>query len=164
MDPLNRWLSLLANVGVIAGIVFLAVEIRQNNVLMTASAYQARSNDLMQMSAMVAESEVLSSALTKSRLNLCDADRFSLDGLSGQERTVLRQYLAAQLFRLQNLDQQYQHGLLDDEYHQGAVLGTIQLYMPIWRSAGLPQSRLGQQILDAHPGKARNFLRNEHAG
>lgn len=30
MDKLNRWLTLLANVGVIAGIVFLGIEIRQN--------------------------------------------------------------------------------------------------------------------------------------
>jgi len=29
-EELDRWLSLLANVGVIAGIVFLAIEIRQN--------------------------------------------------------------------------------------------------------------------------------------
>lgn len=30
MDKLNQWLTLLANVGVIAGIVFLGIEIRQN--------------------------------------------------------------------------------------------------------------------------------------
>ena len=30
MNKLNQWLTLLANIGVIAGIVFLGVEIRQN--------------------------------------------------------------------------------------------------------------------------------------
>lgn len=30
-DKLTKWLTLLANVGVIAGIVFLAIEIRQNS-------------------------------------------------------------------------------------------------------------------------------------
>ncbi len=35
-EALNRWLTLTANVGVIAGIVFLAVEIRQNTDMMRA--------------------------------------------------------------------------------------------------------------------------------
>ena len=30
MEKLNQWLTLLANVGVLVGIVFLAIEIRQN--------------------------------------------------------------------------------------------------------------------------------------
>lgn len=43
LDNINRWLALLANVGVIAGIVFLAVEIQQNNELLLAqTAYNSR--------------------------------------------------------------------------------------------------------------------------
>jgi len=38
LDDLNRWLTLGANIGVIAGIVFLAVELRQNNELLAADA------------------------------------------------------------------------------------------------------------------------------
>ncbi len=34
MDKLNNWLTLLANFGVIAGIVFLAIEIQQNTEMM----------------------------------------------------------------------------------------------------------------------------------
>ena len=34
LDRLNRWLTLLANFGVVAGIIFLAVEVRQNQVLL----------------------------------------------------------------------------------------------------------------------------------
>ena len=30
-DKLNRWLTLVANLAVVAGIIFLAMEIRQNN-------------------------------------------------------------------------------------------------------------------------------------
>ena len=36
IDKLNRWLMLAANIGVIAGILFLAVELQQNNELMAA--------------------------------------------------------------------------------------------------------------------------------
>ena len=37
-DRLNRWLTLGANVGVIAGIVFLAFELRQNNDLLESES------------------------------------------------------------------------------------------------------------------------------
>ena len=37
-DKLNKWLSLGANIGVLAGIVFLAVELRQNNEILEAQA------------------------------------------------------------------------------------------------------------------------------
>jgi hypothetical protein len=37
-ESLNRWLVLGANLGVIAGIMFLAIELRQNNELLAADA------------------------------------------------------------------------------------------------------------------------------
>ncbi len=43
-DRLNRWLTLAANVGVIAGILFLAIELRQNNELLTLEANYAQFN------------------------------------------------------------------------------------------------------------------------
>jgi hypothetical protein len=38
VDRVNRWLTVVANVGVIAGILFLALEVRQNNELLEADA------------------------------------------------------------------------------------------------------------------------------
>ena len=40
-DKLNKWLSLSANVGVLVGIVFLAVEIRQNSKAQIRSTTRA---------------------------------------------------------------------------------------------------------------------------
>ena len=40
LDQLNKWLTLAANIGVIAGIVFLAIEIRQNTQSLQVNAYQ----------------------------------------------------------------------------------------------------------------------------
>ena len=40
----NRWITLVANVGVLAGIVFLAFEIRQNNELLSVQASYAQFN------------------------------------------------------------------------------------------------------------------------
>ena len=37
LDNLNKWLTLLANFGVIAGVIFLAVEVRQNQITLEES-------------------------------------------------------------------------------------------------------------------------------
>ena len=42
MDSVNKWLTLAANFGVIAGILFLAIELNQNNELLEAEAREAR--------------------------------------------------------------------------------------------------------------------------
>ena len=36
MDRLNQWLTLIANVGVLAGVLFLAIEVRNSTVAITA--------------------------------------------------------------------------------------------------------------------------------
>ena len=44
LDTLNKWLTLLANIGVIAGIIFLIIEINQNSLetrLQTESSFQS---------------------------------------------------------------------------------------------------------------------------
>ena len=41
LDHINRWLALFANAGVIAGIIFLALELRQNNELLELEAARA---------------------------------------------------------------------------------------------------------------------------
>jgi len=43
-ETLNRWFSLVANIGVIAGIVFLGIEVQQNSALMRIQIQQARAD------------------------------------------------------------------------------------------------------------------------
>ena len=40
MEKLNQWMTLVANVGVVAGIVFLAFEISQNTEQMMSTSIQ----------------------------------------------------------------------------------------------------------------------------
>lgn len=42
LDDINKWLMLAANIGVIAGILFLGIEIQQNNELMESQTRLAR--------------------------------------------------------------------------------------------------------------------------
>ena len=44
---INHWLTLAANLGVIAGLVFLAIEIRQNTNIAKAEAYRQNIQDIV---------------------------------------------------------------------------------------------------------------------
>lgn len=46
MDKINQWLTLVANLGVIAGLAFLAFEVRQNTNIAKASAYRENAQDI----------------------------------------------------------------------------------------------------------------------
>ena len=46
MDWLNRWLTLLANVGVVVGLVFVVFEIRQNTDIARMQAYRDNTREL----------------------------------------------------------------------------------------------------------------------
>ena len=148
MNKLNQWLTLLANIGVALGIVFLVVQIRQNNTLMKATAFQDRSSDLIQIAAMVAESEALANALAKLDLpnSICDAQAAPLDTLSDAELTLFKQYLMAQIFRLQNLQEQYRHGLIRPEHHKASVRAVAR-YLPWMERLQLPEAAIGRRIL-----------------
>jgi hypothetical protein len=46
LDKTNQWLTFIANLGVIAGLVFLGYEIRQNTNIAKASAYRENVQDI----------------------------------------------------------------------------------------------------------------------
>lgn len=49
MDKLNQWLSLLANLGVFVGLIFLIVELNQSNRIAIYSAESARRTQFLDM-------------------------------------------------------------------------------------------------------------------
>jgi hypothetical protein len=87
LDSLNRWLMLVANVGVMAGVVFLAVEIGQNQAALDLSnqisildaraleiqQYNDFNNSISQSREMA---EIWSTGLAGEELDSIDAQRF----------------------------------------------------------------------------------------
>lgn len=63
---LAQTITILANVGVIAGIVFLGVELRQNNALMNAAAREARNQRIFNYTEQVYSVPGLAEAIQKS--------------------------------------------------------------------------------------------------
>ena len=125
-----HWLSILANIGVIAGIVFLGIEIRQTNRAVTGAAYQARSLAVMQRQDMLAESEYLSPIVLKLRT-------VGYDALSAQEKTRLHSTFIGAMFRLDGTFYQCQLHLLDSSYCDGVFRGEMSLWVPRWRDSGV---------------------------
>ena len=60
MEKLNHWLTLLANIGVIAGIIFLAVEINQNTDMMRAQTRSAVTGSIITLLQMERDPHVMS--------------------------------------------------------------------------------------------------------
>ena len=77
---IGQTLTILANVGVIAGILFLAVELRQNNDLMTDEAERARAESRRESWALLADNGELAAIMVKERAGeqLTAAEEFQL--------------------------------------------------------------------------------------
>lgn len=76
----GKTVSILANVGVIASIVFLGVELRQNNELMEAEARAARNARLGEIPQIVSTDEGLADVLLRARsgATLTESEEFQV--------------------------------------------------------------------------------------
>ncbi len=65
MDKLNKWLNLFANLGVMAGLVFLAIEINQNTQATIAAASENITSQSLDYFSIGIDSQVLARGLYK---------------------------------------------------------------------------------------------------
>ena len=65
MEKLNQWMTLIANVGVVAGIVFLAFEISQNTEQMMSTSIQNLSERMENRNILLATNNQLSEVIRK---------------------------------------------------------------------------------------------------
>ena len=68
-DNINKWLALIANFGVIAGIVFLAIELRQNNDNLEAQSRFTLKENRAVMNRQIAHDPNFAAILVKARSN-----------------------------------------------------------------------------------------------
>lgn len=88
IDKLNQWLTLLANIGVMAGLVFLALQVRANTQTNLISLYQASSSDWMQINGRLMDRDI-AALLDKafSDRTLTSVERRQFDGWVNQQLT-----------------------------------------------------------------------------
>lgn len=106
LDDVNRWLVLLANIGVIAGIVFLAVELQQNNALLGAQARTQRASVRISGAEAIASSPQLVDAIAKDRYR---------EPLTREEAILLDEWYWGILARMQYVFEEYRRGLIEEE-------------------------------------------------
>ena len=86
MDRIRRWLPLVPGVAIVAGIIFLAVEIRQNTEAVIAPASTALTDGSLQYFSAGLDNQVVARAIYKQAVGE------ELDGLETAQLTRLLQY------------------------------------------------------------------------
>ncbi len=136
-DKVNRWLTLGANFGVVAGLILLIMEINQNSALVRAQIHQARSDNYVATSMEMADSEFLMPAFQKFTVAGSWHEPSALDALDPIEAARVRRYAQARLAEYDNLFYQHQQGYLDEEFYQSRVVGSIERIAPFWIVNGM---------------------------
>jgi hypothetical protein len=105
LDLTNRWLTLFANIGVLAGIIFLVFELRQNTVATELEASSSFQNSFSEIELFIAGNPEFAELLMKGRKGeeISDADGLRLWVFYGN---ILRQWQSSHFMYLSDaLDQ-----------------------------------------------------------
>lgn len=145
LDKANQWLTLLANIGVVIGIVFLAFEIRTNTSTNRIAILQNYSDNWMHIHAQTAENPELATLV-----ELALAGQELSEVQTRQFRSWALQYVS----QAHDMLRHYDEGLVSETELTGAFANLRRMVRnPAFRGAleqaGLDvNSRLGGLILD----------------
>ena len=114
---LGQAITILANIGVIAGIGLLALELAQNNDLLTAQARSSRAAIRNEMRTIYVQDPALIQVLLQAQRG---------EALTEEENYQLRSLMALTLNNLQYVYVEYQEGLIGEE--DLGVFGWRRLY------------------------------------
>jgi hypothetical protein len=145
-DRLNRWLSLAASLGVLAGIVLLVFELEQNREMMRAQTRNEVSVQLVDLLSQVATSDKLSSLLVRTE---------SGEPLSVEESNRFQHRALAMLRYFENVHYQYRQGMYDEEEFSAQLEAwrrfvTNTTYVSVWcawRETFSPEFRMELEAL-----------------
>ena len=136
MERLNQWLTLIASVGVLVGIVFLAIEIRQNTnslelnrQIALAEAYATRNNTVQDAQVEAAISPDFGEIFVK-------WERGGNNVLTEAELFRITSWETARLFRIESQYIMWEQGLLDREFIEN-LREITRRSAPGWRELGL---------------------------
>jgi len=140
IEKLNNWLVLLANFGVILGLVFLGVEISQSNKATIASTYQDRISEIESSYQNIALSDYLPAIYEK-------IDSEGTSSLTNIELRRVRNWESARIYRMQGQYYQYEQGFLNERSYQDLVRG-VRLFLPMWKAVGADTDALDPALLN----------------
>ena len=103
-DTASRWLTLVANLGVLAGLVFVAIELNQNTKATVSSASEQITNQSLDYFALGMDNQVIALARNKQSIG---------DDLSGFEQNQLWWHQYYNFRGFENVYLQYNRGYLE---------------------------------------------------
>jgi len=109
-DSANRWLNLVANVAVLAGIIFLGLELRQNTITLQIEAGNSLETGIRDLELFVAGNSEFAEILKKGRDG---------DDITATEQLRLLLFYRSVLRQWQNTYFQYRAGVLDADVWRG---------------------------------------------
>ncbi len=138
----------LGSIAVLATLVYLAVQIRQNTRTMDeskklalAQTYQMRSDALQMMLVHAADSEFIGPIIAKLTGAGYPEDISALEQLSNVERQRFRLWQIAQEAHWDNMFFQYQQGFIDEEYYRDSFKVRVGRLAPTWKKLKISGAR-----------------------
>ena len=138
----------LGSIAVLATLVYLSVQIRQNTrsmgeskKLALAQTYQMRSDALQMMLVQAADSEHIGPIISKLTGAGYPEDIGALEQLSKVERQRFRLWQIAQETHWDNMFFQYQQGFIDEEYYQDSFRERVRRLAPTWKALKVAGAR-----------------------
>jgi len=141
LEKVNSWLALIANVGVIVGIVFLALEINQSNRQAQSATYQSRINEIDQ--------SLREFALSEDMINIyLKIDEMGIEYLNPTEFLRAQTWEIARMNRMQGQFYQYRQGFLDRQSYD-ALLVAGSSSLPLWKEFGIATRPIFRDLVAA---------------
>ena len=125
---IGQTIAILANLGVVLGLILLVIEIEQSNDQAAASAYQARIDQIDLAQQQFALSPILPPIYVK-------LEQMGLNSLDADELLRVNAWELARSQRMAGQHYQYQRGYLDETAYL-AMMRAAQDWMDIWDELG----------------------------
>ena len=150
-DRLNRWLTLIANFGVVIGLFVLIAEVNHASKLAEVDAYQTRIRDIQELNLELALSDSLAGILSK-------ADNEGVESLSPSEFRRARAWYATIMRGMQGQYYQYQNGFLERESVDRTLRDIVDGIYEKWEQLNLLgnieieewRAEIDQALINAH--------------
>ena len=131
------WLTLIANLGVIAGLMILTYELHQANKLSETQAYLERLDQMQQVAADFSQSDYLPGVYTKIGGDQFTSDAIgSIESLTDIERSRVFSWERGIMLRMSAHYYQYLQGYLDQQTGD-KILTDARENLPRWNALGI---------------------------
>lgn len=138
----------LGSIAVLATLVYLSIQIRQNTRAMNesrrlalAQTYQMRSDALQLMLVYASDSRYIGPIIARLTEAGYPENVDALDTLSNEERGRFRLWQIAQHTHWDNMHFQYQQGFIDDEYYNDSFRQRVRRLAPTWQALNIGGAR-----------------------